>query len=247
MQCPGQDSRYWGANAIFEAKCPGCGNVVEFFKDEGSRPCRKCGHRVLNPKMDFGCATYCPYAEQCMGGLPEELKASKKDMLKDQVAIAMKKYFGVDFKRIAHATRVARHAETINSDEKGNPAVVTIAAYLHDIGIKEAERKYNSSAPKYQHQEGPPVAREMLTTLRADAGLIDEVCDIIGHHHQPRPEETLNFKILYDADLLVNLEERQKEDPHGPERLADLIDKTFLTKTGRELARRVLLERSESC
>ncbi|MEJ2690908.1 MAG: HD domain-containing protein [Deltaproteobacteria bacterium] len=244
MQCPGQDSRYWGANAIFEAECPSCGNIVEFFKDEGSRPCKKCGHRVLNPKIDFGCATYCPYAEQCMGGLPEELKTSKKEMLKDQVAVAMKKYFGVDFKRIAHAGRVARYAEAINAEEKGNPAVVTIAAFLHDIGIKEAERKYNSTSPRYQHQEGPPIARQILTDLQADAELIDEVCDIIGHHHQPRPEETTDFKVLYDADLLVNLEEGQKEEPLEPEKLAGLIGKTFLTETGRALAQKVLLEQT---
>lgn len=242
MQCPGQDSRYWDANAIFEAECPNCGNVVEFFKDEGSRPCKKCGHRVLNPKIDFGCATYCPYAEQCMGGLPDELKATKKEMLKDRVAIAMKKYFGTDFKRIAHAGRVARYAETINDKEKGNPAVVAVAAFLHDIGIKEAERKYNSSSPQYQHQEGPPVARQILTNLEAEAALIDEVCDIIAHHHQPRPEETANFKVLYDADLLVNLEEGQKENPLEREKLAGLIGKTFLTDTGRELAQKVLLE-----
>jgi HD superfamily phosphodiesterase len=242
MQCPGQDSRYWDANAIFEAKCPTCGNTVEFFKDEGSRPCKKCGHRVLNPKIDFGCATYCPYAEQCMGGLPDELKAKKKDMLKDQVAIAMKKYFGTDFKRIAHAGRVARYAEEINRDERGNTAVVMVAAFLHDIGIKEAERKYSSSAPKYQHQEGPPVARQILEELKAEPGLIDEVCDIIGHHHTPRPEETLNFKIIYDADLIVNLEEEKKAGRFTMEKLERLVERSFLTEGGRGLARKILLE-----
>jgi len=242
MQCPGQDSRYWDANAIFEAKCPNCGNNVEFFKDEGSRPCKKCGHRVLNPKIDFGCATYCPYAEQCMGGLPDELKAKKKDMLKDQVAVAMKKYFSTDFKRIAHAGRVARHAEEINKTEQGNSGVVMVAAFLHDIGIKEAERKYNSSAPKYQHQEGPPVARKILDELKAEPELIDEVCDIIGHHHTPRPEETLNFKIIYDADLIVNLEEQKKEGKFTVEKLERLVERSFFTAGGRELARKILLE-----
>lgn len=244
MQCPGQDSRYWDANAIFEAKCPGCGNVVEFFKDEGSRPCKKCGHRVLNPKIDFGCATYCPYAEQCMGGLPDELKASRKDMLKDQVAIAMKKYFGPDFKRIAHASRVARYAEEINKTEQGNTAVVMVTAYLHDIGIKEAERKFNSSAPRYQHQEGPPVARQILQELKAEPEMIDEVCDIISHHHTPRPEETLNFKIIYDADLIVNIEEERKEGRYTAEKVARLVERSFLTSGGRLLAGKILVEES---
>jgi len=67
MKCPGQDSRLWGPEAIFEAKCPECGGPIEFFKDESSRKCRKCGHKVLNPKMDFGCAAYCRYAAQCLG------------------------------------------------------------------------------------------------------------------------------------------------------------------------------------
>jgi len=244
MQCPGQDSRYWDGAAIFEAKCPNCGNSVEFFKDEGSRKCKQCGHKVLNPKMDFGCATYCPYAEQCLGSLPEELRTKKKDMLKDQVAIAMKKYFATDFKRIAHATRVARYAEEINKTEQGGTGVVMAAAFLHDIGIKEAERKYNSSAPKYQHQEGPPVARSILEELKADPELIDEVCDIVGHHHTPRPEETLNFKIIYDADLIVNLEEGKKEGTYAKDKLARLVDRSFLTGAGQTVARRILLEDS---
>ena len=38
--------------------------------------------------------------------------------------------------------------------------MVLSAAYLHDIGIKEAERKYQSSAAPYQEQEGPAIARD---------------------------------------------------------------------------------------
>ncbi len=240
MQCPGQDSRYWDPEAIFESKCPGCGNIVEFFKDDNRRTCKKCGQQVLNPKLDFGCATYCPHAEQCLGSLPAELLARQKDLLKDRVAIEMKRYFGTDFRRIGHAMRVARHVEEINKTEQGNPAVVLIAAYLHDIGISEAERKFDSSSARYQHQEGPPVAREILAKLGANHDLVDEVCDIIGHHHQPKPEETLNFKVLYDADLITNLEEKQKEKPIDREQLEKIVTKSFLTDSGRALARKVL-------
>ena len=84
MKCPGQDTLYWKPGAIFEAKCPKCGNAVEFFKDDTSRKCDKCGHRFVNPDMDFGCAAYCPYAEQCIGDLPPELIAQKEDLLKDR-------------------------------------------------------------------------------------------------------------------------------------------------------------------
>jgi len=242
MQCPGQDSRYWGGDAIFQAPCSQCGNQIEFFKDDSSRKCGNCSYRMLNPRTDFGCASHCPYAEQCLGELPPELLAKKQELLKERVAVEMKRYFGDDFKRIGHATRVARYVEKLNQSETdANGAVTMITAYLHDIGIKEAERKFNSSSPRYQHQEGPPVAREILSRLGASAGLIDEVCDIIGHHHIPRPEETINYKILYDADLIVNLEEMQKEKPSDRDHLEKVVSHSFLTESGRKLAQQVLL------
>ena len=242
MQCPGQDSRYWDGEAGFESKCPNCGNVIEFFRDDSTRRCSQCGDKVINPRIDFGCASYCPYAEQCLGTLPPELLAGKQDELKSQVAVAMKKYFGDDFKRIGHATKVARYAEKIGEAIGAHPAVVLIVAYLHDIGIKEAERKFNSSSATLQHQEGPPVARKILLELGAEKGLIDEVCDIVGHHHQPRQEETDNFKALYDADLIVNLEERVQGEGMAADVLERIIGKSFLTPPGRDLGRKVLMK-----
>ncbi len=243
MKCPGQDSRYWKPGAIFEVPCAQCGEPVEFFKDEPTRRCRKCGHKMVNPGMDFGCAAYCRFAEQCLGDLPPELLAQRNDLLKDRVAVEMKRYFGRDFKRIGHATRVARYAERIVREEKGDPAVVLTAAYLHDIGIPEAERKHHSSAARHQEEEGPRVARELLDRLGAAEELVQEVCDIIAHHHHPREEETLNFKAVYDADLLVNLEEDLKETNKDPDQIEDKIDELFLTESGRRLAREVLLKR----
>jgi HD superfamily phosphodiesterase len=136
---------------------------------------------------------------------------------------------------------VARYAEQLVKEEKGDMAVVLIASYLHDIGIKEAERKHGSNEARYQEQEGPPVARDILKRLGATPELIDEVCDIIGHHHHPRNEETINFKILYDADLIVNLEEAHKDSPIQPEKLSRIVEKSFLTASGGKLAERVLV------
>ncbi len=241
MKCPGQDTQYWKPGAIFEAKCPECGREVEFFRDDPSRKCGNCGHKFVNPKMDFGCAAYCQFAEQCLGDLPPELLAQKEDLLKHRVAIEMKQYFKTDFKRIGHAGRVARYAERIGIRETGNMAVILSAAYLHDIGIHEAERKHKSTAAKYQEQEGPPIAESILVKLGAPEQLIEEVCDIIGHHHHPRQEETTSFKVVFDADLIANLEEKQKENPMDPGRLNQIIDSSFLTSGGREEARSVLL------
>jgi HD superfamily phosphodiesterase len=241
MKCPGQDPRFWKFDAIFDAQCPQCGSTVEFFKDETRRRCKKCGHQVLNPKMDFGCAAHCKFAEQCFGDLPPELIKQKEDLFKDRVAVEMKVYFMRDFKRIGHSARVARYVEQLVKEEKGDPAVALSAAYLHDIGAKQAELKYQMADAALQEQEGPPVARAILEKLDAAEDLINEVCDIIGHHHHPRDEETVNFKVLYDADQIVNLEEKKRKSSIDTEQLQQIIETGFLTQSGRELARSVLL------
>ncbi len=59
-----------------------------------------------------------PVCRAVSRNLPPELIAQKEDLLKDRVAIEMKRYFGTDFKRIGHASRVARYAEEIWAKKK---------------------------------------------------------------------------------------------------------------------------------
>jgi DNA-directed RNA polymerase subunit RPC12/RpoP len=242
MKCPGQDTQHWKADAVYEVPCPKCGHQVEFFKDEPTRTCRHCGHKVVNPKLDFGCAAYCPFAEQCLGQLPPELIAEKEDLLKDRVGIEMRHYFGGDFISSSHATRAANYAEKILKEEKGNPAVTISAAYLFNIGIKEAEKKYKSTDREYLRKEGPLVARTILTKLQAKEDFIDEVCDIIGHQYDPNSEESINFKIVYDAEQIVRIEDWKKESELDSNSLSEDIDKTFLTEGGRKVAKRIFLK-----
>ncbi|MCP4022817.1 MAG: HD domain-containing protein [Desulfobacteraceae bacterium] len=242
MKCPGQDTQYWNPDAIFETKCPECGHPMEFFKDDATRRCGNCKKKIVNPKMDFGCASYCKFAEQCVGTLPEEFIKENMDLLKDRVAVEMKRYFVSDFKRIGHAIRVAGYADKIGKSEKANIAVVLCTAYLHDIGIKNAEEKYNSNAPKYQEIEGPPVAKEILEKLGANEEIVEEVCDIIGHHHHPGPDESLNFKVLYDADMLTNMYECEAGKSLEDDAFEAKIDRIYLTDSGKKLAKDVLMQ-----
>ncbi|MFB0507884.1 MAG: HD domain-containing protein [Thermodesulfobacteriota bacterium] len=240
MKCPGQDLRFWKPGDIFDSSCPQCGGNIEFFKDDVSRKCKSCGAQVTNPKIDFACAEWCAHAEQCVGELPGELKEKRRDLLKDRIALEMRKVFGTDHKRINHANRVAQIAEEISKAEGGDPAVVIAASYLHDIGIHEAENKYNSSAGHYQEIMGPPIARNILEKLGAEKNLIDEVCDIIARHHSPGKIQTLNFQILWEADCLVNFEEASNQEP---DHVKKTVEDTFKTATGRELAKTHILDK----
>ncbi len=69
--------------------------------------------------------------------------------------------------------------------------------------------------------------------------MIEEISDIIGHHHSPRDEESLNFQILYEADWLVNIEEEGISKDR--QTVQKLIGKVFKTVTGKELAEKLYL------
>jgi len=243
MKCPGQDMRYWKPGDIFNGKCPKCGGTVEFFKDEVRRKCR-CGHAVTNPKLDFGCAEWCPYAEQCIGAIPEEVKARQRteheNSLRNRVALEMKKYFGKDLKWVDHTLRVARFSERILKSEGGDPLIILCAAYLHDIGIYEAEKKREETGTGcslQQEIEGVPIARKILERLGVKKEDIEKICDIIGNSQRTQEEGTLNFQVLFEAEWLVNMEEKgfsQKE-------VQAVIEKSFRTEAGRKLAEELFL------
>ncbi len=151
----------------------------------------------------------------------------------------MEKYFDGDTRRINHAHRVTEYAEELWKQEGGDYPVIIGASVLHDIGIHAAEEKYGSTSGRYQEIEGPPIARRILSRLGVEQNQIEEICQIIAHHHSPGQIDTQNFRILYDADWLVNL--RDEYDIRDRNKLGSIIDKVFLTRSGQALARDIYL------
>ena len=241
MRCPGQDSRYWKHDAIFDAACPECGTEIEFFKDQTTCKCKNCGKQVINPKMDFGCASYCQYAEQCMGELPPELLAGRDDLLKDRVALRMKMHFRKDFKNVGQATKVARFAAKIAPEEGANPAVVLCAAYLHNIGAKLAEKSETPPTLKMLEEEAVRLGREILEGLKAKDELAEQVLAILDHIFHPGDDENLDFKCVHDALKIYRLQNQHKETPLTQSEFEDHMKNDFMTNSGRELARKSII------
>ena len=236
MRCPGQDSRYWKHDAIFDSKCPECGTEIEFFKDQTTCKCKGCGKQIVNPRMDFGCASYCQYAEQCMGELPPELLASRDDLLKDRVALKMKMHFHKDFKNIGQATKVARFAAKIVPEEGANPAVVLCASYLHNIGAKLVDKNTTKPSLEELEKEAVRLGREILDGLSAKEELSGEVLAILDHIFHPGDNENLDFRCVHDAIQIYQLQNQNKERPFSEIELATHIKEDFSTDSGRELA-----------
>lgn len=143
----------------------------------------------------------------------------------------MIRYFGTDVRRVNHALKVYGFASCMARREglsAKETQIVDVAAVLHDIGIKEAERKHHSSGGKYQEMEGPAIARTLLSDSGLDSESVDRICFIIGNHHSYQKIDGLDFQLLVEADFLVNI----FEDEMPKHSIESVRDKYFKSTTG---------------
>lgn len=70
--CPGQDSRYWNFEDVYETPCKFCGKNIEFFKADLKRPCPHCHRDNVNPLNDMKCAKWCKFADECLKQMSED-------------------------------------------------------------------------------------------------------------------------------------------------------------------------------
>ena len=143
---------------------------------------------------------------------------------------------------IDHTHTVLGHALEIHRQEGGTLTIIKASAILHDIGIPRAREVHGSSSGQYQEIEGPPIAREILARHRFPPDQIDHICGIVANHHSdkdPPIVTTLEFKILWDADWLVNFPRRHRDA--SAEEKAVAIEEIFKTESGKQLAREMFL------
>lgn len=153
------------------------------------------------------------------------------DNLVSRIVSKMITYLDGDVRRINHAIKVHSFSKSIGelegiSEEKLR--ILEVAAVLHDIGIKESERKYSSSAAKYQEIEGPPVARDILQEFNLNKDFLDRVSYLIGNHHTHSKIDDIDFQILIEADFIVNI----FEDCLEKEQVKMIKEKYFKTSKG---------------
>ena len=203
MRCPGQDRRYWKEDAVFEVPCPECGAAVELFKDESSGRCSSCGHKFPNPGIDFGCAKWCSLAGQCLGFVPEsQLTSNSSDgALAGRLIQEVKEAFGADPVRVGRSMKVFYYARELAGKEGGDPRVVLAAALL--LGIGPAQPEPESAAPP----QGASQARQILRQIGADEETVGRVCEIVQSHQAGREADSIEFRIVQDADTLARLAE----------------------------------------
>jgi hypothetical protein len=157
----------------------------------------------------------------------------------ENLILEMIRVNGTDTRRVAHALKVYGFAQCIASVEgvpERTQRIVEAAAVLHDIAIRLCESKYGSCAGPLQEKEGPAVARPLLERYTQDEAFIDRVCWLIAHHHTYKDVDSIDHRILIEADFIVNAQEGEI----SPAAFEKAYEKFFQTATGREIADRTL-------
>jgi hypothetical protein len=224
--CPGQDTRYWAPGDVFEVECGDCGYEVEFFKDDAQRRCPKCGTRVSNPKLNLGCAQWCEHAEKCLGYDPKERMEQAEgghEAVTDRLLSSLKSAPGSDQEAYQRAVKTLNQAQTLFRQEGGKPKVILSAAVLlHLDGNKEE----------------PVKAVEIMKEAGLDKYSLEEAAGIISDFRTGNENNSLEFKIVADADRLVGLD---REDEEGKNKEGhEELENVFWTKAGKEAAEVVL-------
>lgn len=156
-------------------------------------------------------------------------------MPNDDLILAMTEFDRGNAALIQHFLKVFQFAHTIGVQEGLSPAQLKIldaAAILHDIGILPSQKKYGSGAGKYQEEQGPIYAKPMLEQQGDfSPAEIDRICFLIGHHHTYTGVDGMDYRILLEADFLVNSFEGKLPE----EKVIAGRNNFFETKTGKLL------------
>ena len=108
------------------------------------------------------------------------------------------------FLKVHSFARIIGEAEGLNSSEQ---YILEVAAAMHDCGIRASLLKHGYYNGKMQEEEGPAVAEKMMLELGMEEAIRDRVNFLIGHHHTYTNIDGSDYRILVEADFLVNIYE----------------------------------------
>ncbi len=143
-----------------------------------------------------------------------------------QTIEAMIHYSKGNLHDVAHFMKVYAYARTIAELEGLDPftrQTIEAAAIVHDIACPLCREKYGKASGPLQEKEGPSLAAELLRPLGWDEGTIAKVCFLVGHHHTTVGVDGPDWRILLEADFLVNADEGKA----SPEAIARVREEVF--------------------
>jgi len=209
-KCPGQDRSFWKIDDIFEAPCPHCGEMIEFWKDDITIKCPHCKSFVTNPKFNPGCAAWCNYADKCLGAVAQEIQ-SQPEIVKTRVEVNVRKYLFNQPELLGLSLKAGEYAEKLAEKLQVSPLVPVAAAYFHQITDKTVREDLAQKAKL------PEEAYRETEKLLAGEGnerelkIFTDAVKLASLHHKTTEEIEGNYqKLLKDFSFDVSREYAEK-------------------------------------
>ena len=127
------------------------------------------------------------------------------DVMRDMIACS-----AGNLHDIAHFMKVYGFARTIGIGEGLSDVeqeTLEIAAILHDIACPLCRKKYGNTNGNYQEKEGALLTQEFLRKFELPGGMAERIVYLVSHHHTYTDVDGRDYRILLEADFLVNADE----------------------------------------
>ena len=160
------------------------------------------------------------------------------------IAIATEKmidFYEGNMHDIAHFLKVWALAKTIGEAEGldgETQRLLEITAVIHDISCPLCREKYGNADGKRQEEESAPLVEAFLAKLPVGAVDVERVKWLVTHHHTYTNVDGIDYRILLEADFLVNA----GESGYSREAIENARENVFRTVTGKRLLKSMYLE-----
>ena len=155
------------------------------------------------------------------------------------ISLIMEKMIKVSngsFHDIDHFMKVWSYAKTIGELEaldSETQFLLEAEAITHDIACPVCREKYGSASGKLQEQESPLLIKAFFAETDLTESQSDRISYVVGHHHTYEGVDGLDWRILLEADYIVNA----SENGYSKENVQNFLNTHARTAAGKRLIR----------
>lgn len=135
---------------------------------------------------------------------------------------------------IAHFLKVYSYARMIGEMEnltERQQETLEIAAVIHDIACPVCREKYGDTNGSNQEKESPELVENFLKDVEIDTEMKSRINYLVSHHHTYTNVDGIDYRILLEADFLVNADESEMSEAA----ILTARERVFKTNTGKKL------------
>lgn len=159
-------------------------------------------------------------------------------MTKARITEKMIDFYSGSLHDIEHFLKVHAYAAAIGRLEgldARTQDTLEIAAVIHDIACPLCREKYGRADGSLQERESEALLRPFLAEFALERGMLERIVYLVTHHHTVTGVEGADYRILLEADFLVNASE-QKLSKAAITRAAETF---FATRSGKALLKSI--------